>query len=51
VPLFRLAANLWPTPRWDRLKLLLDPVIASLLRALACIPRMNDNRLLLTRTP
>jgi len=34
-------------PKWDGLKPRPDHVIASLLRALACIPRTADARLLL----
>jgi hypothetical protein len=36
-------------PKWDGLKPLPDHVIAPLLRALACIPRTKDNRLLLAK--
>jgi hypothetical protein len=36
-------------PKWDGLKPLPDHVIAPLLRALACIPRTADTRLLLVK--
>jgi hypothetical protein len=36
-------------PKWDGLKPLPDHVIAPLLRALACIPRTADQRLLLVK--
>ena len=36
-------------PKWDGLKPLPDHVIAPLLRALACIPRSADARLLLRK--
>jgi hypothetical protein len=36
-------------PRWDGLKPLPDHVLAPLLRALACIPRTADMRLLLRK--
>ena len=36
-------------PKWDGLKPLPDHVVAPLLRALACIPRTRDARLILRK--
>src|SRR6185295_1973961 len=41
--------TLAPMPRWDDLKPLPNHVVAPLLRALACIPRTADARLLLVK--
>src|SRR5687767_8027108 len=38
-----------PMPKWDGLKPLPQHVVAPLLRALACIPRTRDARLILRK--